>query len=40
MSEDPEVHVAVFTSSTPGFFFNHFDLGQADGPDTVRRHAE
>ena len=31
MSEDPEVHVAVFTSSTPGFFFNHFDLGQADG---------
>ncbi|ELP61984.1 hypothetical protein ACKI1I_22960 [Streptomyces turgidiscabies] len=31
MSEDPEVHVAVFTSSTPGSFFNHFDLGQADG---------
>ncbi|MFJ9908229.1 enoyl-CoA hydratase/isomerase family protein [Streptomyces sp. NPDC101152] len=26
LSEDPQVHVAVFTSSTPGYFFNHFDL--------------
>jgi enoyl-CoA hydratase/carnithine racemase len=29
MSEDPDVQVAIFTSSLPGFFFNHFDLGQA-----------
>jgi enoyl-CoA hydratase/carnithine racemase len=29
LSEDPQVHVAVFTSSTPGYFFNHFDLGRA-----------
>lgn len=29
MSEDPQVQVAIFTSSTPDFFFNHFDLGQA-----------
>ncbi|WP_405560466.1 enoyl-CoA hydratase/isomerase family protein [Streptomyces canus] len=28
LSEDPQVHVVVFTSSTPGYFFNHFDLGQ------------
>ncbi|MDH6436624.1 enoyl-CoA hydratase/carnithine racemase [Streptomyces sp. SAI-144] len=27
LSEDPQVHVVVFTSSTPGYFFNHFDLG-------------
>ncbi|WP_406430037.1 enoyl-CoA hydratase/isomerase family protein [Streptomyces sp. NBC_00631] len=26
LSEDPQVQVAVFTSSTPGYFFNHFDL--------------
>jgi enoyl-CoA hydratase/carnithine racemase len=29
LSEDPQVHVAVFTSSKPGYFFNHFDLGRA-----------
>ncbi|MDW8803320.1 enoyl-CoA hydratase/isomerase family protein [Streptomyces scabiei] len=29
LSEDAQVHVVVFTSSTPGFFFNHFDLAQA-----------
>lgn len=29
LSEDPQVHVAVFTSSTPGYFFNHFDLDRA-----------
>ncbi|WP_030438383.1 enoyl-CoA hydratase/isomerase family protein [Actinoplanes subtropicus] len=29
LSEDPQVHVAVLTSSTPGFFCNHFDLGRA-----------
>lgn len=29
MSEDPQVQVAIFTSSLPGFFFNHFDLTQA-----------
>jgi enoyl-CoA hydratase/carnithine racemase len=29
MSEDPDVQVVIFTSSLPGFFFNHFDLGQA-----------
>lgn len=26
LSEDPQVHVVVFTSSTPDYFFNHFDL--------------
>jgi enoyl-CoA hydratase/carnithine racemase len=26
LSEDPQVQVVVFTSSTPGYFFNHFDL--------------
>lgn len=26
LSEDPQVHVVVFTSCTPGYFFNHFDL--------------
>jgi enoyl-CoA hydratase/carnithine racemase len=31
MSEDPEVQVAIFTSSTPDYFFNHFDLTQAAG---------
>lgn len=29
LSEDPQVQVAVFTSSTPGYFFNHFDFGRA-----------
>ncbi|ULR48436.1 enoyl-CoA hydratase/isomerase family protein [Streptomyces deccanensis] len=28
LSEDPQVHVVLFTSSTPGYFFNHFDLGR------------
>jgi enoyl-CoA hydratase/carnithine racemase len=26
LSGDPQVQVVVFTSSTPGYFFNHFDL--------------
>lgn len=26
IGEDPEVQVAIFASSTPGYFFNHFDL--------------
>jgi hypothetical protein len=30
MSEDPQVQVVIFTS-TPGYFFNHFDLTQAAG---------
>jgi enoyl-CoA hydratase/carnithine racemase len=25
MSQDPQVQVAIFTSSLPGFFFNHYD---------------
>ncbi|MGO4328208.1 enoyl-CoA hydratase/isomerase family protein [Cupriavidus sp. 2TAF22] len=29
LSEDPAVQVVIFTSSTPRFFFNHFDLSQA-----------
>lgn len=29
MSEDAQVQVAIFTSSTPDYFFNHFDLSQA-----------
>ena len=29
MSEDPQVQVAIFTSSQPGFFFNHYDATQA-----------
>ncbi|WP_406335777.1 enoyl-CoA hydratase/isomerase family protein [Streptomyces sp. NBC_00203] len=29
MSEDPEVRVAIFTSSTPGYFINHFDIASA-----------
>ena len=36
MSEDPEVHVAIFTSSTPDYFFNHFDLAQAAGLPRTR----
>ncbi|TMR94620.1 enoyl-CoA hydratase/isomerase family protein [Nonomuraea basaltis] len=31
MSEDPEVQVVIFTSGTPDYFFNHFDLAQAGG---------
>ncbi|MGO4649339.1 enoyl-CoA hydratase/isomerase family protein [Nocardia sp. 2YAB30] len=29
MSEDPEVRVAIFTSSTPDYFINHFDIAAA-----------
>lgn len=29
LSEDPAVQVVIFTSSTPRFFYNHFDLSQA-----------
>ncbi len=29
MSADPEVRVAIFTSSTPDYFINHFDLAAA-----------
>ncbi|MCA0176516.1 MAG: enoyl-CoA hydratase/isomerase family protein [Proteobacteria bacterium] len=29
LSEAPEVQVVVFTSATPRFFYNHFDLRQA-----------
>lgn len=29
LEADPAVQVVIFTSSTPGFFFNHFDLAQA-----------
>lgn len=29
LSEDPEVQVVIFSSGTPGFFYNHFDLRQA-----------
>jgi enoyl-CoA hydratase/carnithine racemase len=33
LSEDPQVQVVIFTSSTPGYFFNHFDLSAiADFP--------
>lgn len=40
LSEDPQVHVVVFTSSTPGYFFNHFDLDRVadfmpSGPETT-----
>ena len=41
MSEDPQVKVAIFTSSLPDYFFNHFDLGEASkfpmlpGPDAT-----
>jgi enoyl-CoA hydratase/carnithine racemase len=31
MSEEPQVQVVIFTSSTPDYFFNHFDLTQASG---------
>ena len=31
LSEDTQVQLVVFTSSTPGFFFNHFNLAQAAG---------
>lgn len=29
LEADPTVQVVIFASSTPGFFFNHFDLAQA-----------
>lgn len=29
LEDDPSVQVVVFASSTPDFFFNHFDLAQA-----------
>lgn len=29
LADDPSVQVVVFTSATPRFFFNHFDLRQA-----------
>ncbi|MFT7776508.1 enoyl-CoA hydratase/isomerase family protein [Roseateles sp.] len=29
LSDDPAVQVVIFTSSTPRFFYNHFDLRQA-----------
>ena len=29
LSQDPDVQVVVFTSSTPQFFYNHFDLTRA-----------
>jgi enoyl-CoA hydratase/carnithine racemase len=29
LSEDPAVQVVIFTSGTPRFFYNHFDLRQA-----------
>jgi len=29
LSDDPQVQVVVFTSNTPGFFINHFDLARA-----------
>jgi len=32
MSKDPQVQVAIFTSSLPGFFFNHYDITQALPP--------
>ncbi|WP_175831319.1 enoyl-CoA hydratase/isomerase family protein [Burkholderia cepacia] len=35
LSEDPVVQVVIFTSSTPLFFYNHFDLGQAAKFPTV-----
>lgn len=31
LSEDPEVRVVIFTSGTPDYFFNHFDLTRAAG---------
>jgi enoyl-CoA hydratase/carnithine racemase len=30
LSRDEEVQVVIFTSSTPGYFFNHADLAQFD----------
>ena len=29
LSEDPQVHVVIFTSTIPDYFFNHFDLTEA-----------
>jgi hypothetical protein len=40
MSEDTQVKVAIFASSTPDYFFNHFDLSQAsDFPTTPDAHS-
>jgi enoyl-CoA hydratase/carnithine racemase len=40
MSEDTQVKVAIFASSTPYYFFNHFDLSQAsDFPATPNAHS-
>ena len=40
MSEDTQVKVAIFASSTPDYFFNHFDLSQAsDFPATPNAHS-
>ena len=30
LDDDPAIHVVVFTSGMPDFFFNHFDLAAAD----------
>jgi enoyl-CoA hydratase/carnithine racemase len=40
MSENTQVKVAIFASSTPDYFFNHFDLSQAsDFPTTPDAHS-
>jgi hypothetical protein len=40
MSEDTQVKVAIFASSTPDYFFNHFHLSQAsDFPATPNAHS-
>jgi enoyl-CoA hydratase/carnithine racemase len=37
LSEDAQVKVVIFTSSLPGYFFNHYDGNQAlpDAPDAA-----
>jgi enoyl-CoA hydratase/carnithine racemase len=30
LNEDRDIKVAIFTSSLPDFFFNHFDLAHAN----------
>lgn len=35
LGDDPSVQVVIFTSATPRFFFNHFDLRQASQFPTV-----
>jgi enoyl-CoA hydratase/carnithine racemase len=32
LGDDPGIHVVVFKSGVPDFFFNHFDLAAADFP--------